>query len=167
MTRFGLLSHYKTVKCVAQGISPAAFGFLRRVSAHALRMAEPQSEIDSYCSESYDVDEIDDRQDFRPEQQALTHEHHPDLLIRCPSCDVEVDISFFHCPTCGSRLIGADNDVERSSSSSSLKTESSSISFSGCPALPFIVQALLDHSYAVRGIAPDSQNVPSTGSGGV
>ena len=152
---------------MARGISLAAFGCLCRVSSHILRRAEPQSEIDSYCSESYDVDAIDDHEgSSHSEQQALIPEH-PDLLIGCLSCGAEVDISFFHCPTCGSRLIGTDNDVERSSSSSSSKTESSSISFSGCPALPLIVQALLDHSYAVRGIAPHSQNEPSTGSGGM
>ena len=129
-------------------------------------MAEPQSEIDSYCSESCDADQVDECEGSPPEEQALIPEH-PDLLIRCPSCDAEVEISFFHCPTCGSRLIGADNDVERSSSSSSLKSGSPSSSFSMCPELPFIVQALFDYSYAVQGIAPDSQSESSTSSGGV
>ena len=132
------------------------------------RMVEPQSEIDLYCSESYDIDEIGDHQCSDFEQEALTHEHHVDDWIRCPWCDVEVDISCLHCPRCGGGLTvfepGVDSDVERSLSSFSLRSESSSISFSGCPSLPGVVQLLLDQNYVVQGIVPESQAEQTTGS---
>jgi len=103
--------------------------------------------------------------------KALSHEHDVDIWIRCPWCGAEVDISCFHCPTCGGGLTvfepGVDSDVERSSGYFSLKSESSTISFSGCPALPRIVQLLLDHSYAVQGIVPESQVEQTTGLFGV
>ena len=80
-------------------------------------MAEPQSEIDSYCSDSCEVDEIGDYQCSNVEQEALGQEHDVDIWIRCPWCDVQVDSSCLHCPRCGGGLtvieLGVDSDVER------------------------------------------------------
>ena len=74
-----------TINSVCRNVWPKVSRLLHLVFCAVVlltrsRMAEPQSEIDSYCSESYDVDEIGDHQGFCPEQEALTHEHHPDHL---------------------------------------------------------------------------------------
>ena len=86
-------------------------------------MEEPQSEVDSYCQDFGDVDEIGDYQCSDVEQGAQSQEHGADILILCPWCDFEVDVSRLICPICGGGLTvfehGVDSELELSQSSCS------------------------------------------------
>ena len=124
-------------------------------------MEEPQSAVASYCQDFGDVDEIGDYQCSDVEQGAQSQEHDADILILCPWCDFEVDVSRLICPICGGGLTvfehGVDSELELSQSSCSQNSESSSRTFNGCPRWPRgVFQPLLEPSQVEQGTVQES-----------